>query len=124
MRALAIASMLCSVILRRATKRSASPQAMPLSMPSSDAGIQWSLTEEQVRESLDWWARAISSEELSFWSRYREASSASPGLGSTTPPPHPQDPAQAPQPYRWSGPYEMASTEVFDPIRFCRTDES
>lgn len=124
MRALAIASMLCSVVVGRALKRARQSRVTSLPAPSSDAGIQWTLTEEQVRESLDWWKRAISEEELSFWRRYREASSASHGLGSTTPPPHPQDPAQAPQPYRWSGPYEMASTEVFDPIRFCRTDES
>ncbi len=74
MRALAIASMLCSVVVGRALKCARLPQAKPFPMPSSDAGIQWSLTEEQVRDSLEWWTRAISSEEISFWRRYRAAS--------------------------------------------------
>lgn len=74
MRALEIASMLCSVIVGRSQKRARLSQAKPFPMPSSDAGIQWSLTEEQVRDSLEWWTRAISSEEISSWRRYRAAS--------------------------------------------------
>ena len=74
MRALAIASMLCSVIFGRALRRARLAQAKSLPMPSSDPGIQWSLTEEQVRDSLEWWTRAISPEEVSFWRRYRAAS--------------------------------------------------
>ncbi len=72
----ALFSQLLSLLAKEPPKSAAIPPAKAFPSATTDAGIQWTLTEEQVRESLQWWTGAITAEEIAAWERYHAASAS------------------------------------------------
>lgn len=70
----ALFSRISSLLAKEPPKSAGVPPAKAFPSATTDAGIQWTLTEEQVRDSLDWWAGAITAEEITAWQRYHAAS--------------------------------------------------